>query len=267
MNFKRLAKVMIAGFLGFGSTDMAYTADLSANVKAPPNPFFISYGAKAYSDYVYRGMSYSDGKPSVQAYVDVSAFEYLYAGVVGSLVRYPTENGFSDPPVEIDVYGGFRHSWNDFTLEAGGVYFYYPDQKPGYSNLNSWEIYIKPSYTVGDGVTLSTNYSWTADYFATGADASYLAVSGRWDIPFAPMAALKPYASAEVGRQWVGMTEFGTNTPDYNTWNVGAGFSVGKMTIDLRYHDSDMSKSDCLNVAGDRNWCGSRYVASVAVNF
>ena len=39
--------------------------------------------------------------------------------------------------------------------------------------------------------------------------------------------------------------------PDYNTWNVGLGFTWKVFTLDLRYSDTDLTKGDCSAFTSD----------------
>ncbi len=41
------------------------------------------------------------------------------------------------------------------------------------------------------------------------------------------------------------------NYADYNTWNIGVGFTYKVFTLDLRYSDTDMSKGDCNAFTSD----------------
>ena len=69
----------------------------------------------------------------------------------------------------------------------------------------------------------------------------------------------------------------GIHYADYNTWNVGIGFTYKVFTLDLRYSDTNLSKGDCsvftgafnaqvgaTTVTGNNplgtssNWCGAR---------
>ena len=77
------------------------------------------------------------------------------------------------------------------------------------------------------------------------------------------------YVSGEFGHQWLGTSDAfygciqsGINAPaptipngipyaDYNTWNVGLGFTWKVFTLDLRYYDTDLSKGDCNAFTSD----------------
>ena len=43
----------------------------------------------------------------------------------------------------------------------------------------------------------------------------------------------------------------GIDYADYNTWNVGIGFTWKVFTLDLRYSDTDLSKGDCNAFTSD----------------
>ena len=74
------------------------------------------------------------------------------------------------------------------------------------------------------------------------------------------------YISGEYGRQWFGTSDSfygvpafpnGIKEPDYNTWNIGVGFTYKVFTLDLRYSDTDLSKGDCNAFTSDYNTRGN----------
>ena len=65
--------------------------------------------------------------------------------------------------------------------------------------------------------------------------------------------------------------------PDYTYWNIGVGLTYKAMTVDLRYHDTDLSRGECFVLTGDlrglpsgkgplnsSKWCGEAFIAKVA---
>ena len=77
----------------------------------------------------------------------------------------------------------------------------------------------------------------------------------------------------------------GIHYADYNTWNVGVGFTYKVFTLDLRYSDTDLSKGDCNAFTSDfnairhqlrdadqsgaalgSNWCGAAGIAKLSVD-
>ena len=65
----------------------------------------------------------------------------------------------------------------------------------------------------------------------------------------------------------------GLTDPDYTYWNVGLAFTYKVFTLDLRYHGTDQSRSDCgsfLAIAPPGNsatkWCNDTFIATLKVD-
>lgn len=260
------ASMLIAG--------SASAADLSYPVKAAPAPeptpmWDIAFGTKLTTDYVFRGITQTNGNAAVQGYAELQAFDWVYAGIWASNVSF-----LYDGSAEIDLYGGLRHTWGGLTLDAGFVYYAYPggtnpDTGWADTDYNYWEIYFKPTYK-WDIVTFGGNLYYGDSYAGSGASETYL--SGTLKIDFSKWSVVKDvgfYVSGELGYQWLGTTTAylpwdNYAMPDYTTWNVGLGFTYKAMTLDLRYYDSDLNGDQCAAVSGLSSSCGDRYVASLS---
>src|SRR6202022_585722 len=78
-------------------------------VKAPPpapfDPWDIAFGSALMNDYVFRGVTQSNHKPSVAAYFEprynVNKDVHLYVGAAGESISFPNRAA-----AEIDIYGG-----------------------------------------------------------------------------------------------------------------------------------------------------------------
>ena len=82
----------------------------------------------------------------------------------------------------------------------------------------------------------------------------------------------------------VGVAAFpnGIHYADYDTWNIGIGFTYKVFTLDLRYSDTNLSKGNCsaftsaYNASGTNNvttinpggsgsnWCGAAGIAKLS---
>ena len=84
----------------------------------PPNPWDVAFGAALVSDYIFRGISQSNRKPSVWAYFEprynVSKDLQLYVGVSGESISFPNRAA-----AEIDAYAGFRPTFGPLALDFG----------------------------------------------------------------------------------------------------------------------------------------------------
>ena len=103
--------------------------------------------------------------------------------------------------------------------------------------------------------------------------------------------------SGEAGYYWLGTTNLvpgvfvynagtgGWDLPDYAYWNIGIGFNWKVFTLDLRYHDTNLSKAECNSLTADpgaagpfntvinnftttalSNWCGAAFIAKLSAD-
>lgn len=246
--------------------------DPSREAAARP-AFDVSFGVAGVTDYRFRGVSNSDKDPTLQGYVELQAFDWVYAGVWASGVDFPNPWSAMDGSVEIDFYGGLRRSWGDVTLDVGGLYYYYPGQETRGigSDVDYWELYAKPTVAFSRYGSLSVNAYWTGDYFDTGSNALYLSVIPKFNVPLTFGPDVGFYVSGELGRQWFsGKTTdlpFRWTFKDYLTWNIGGGVTYKAMTVDVRYSDTDLSKRECVFNAGSRGRCGAAVIGKVSFDF
>jgi len=296
------------------AADMPVKAAKVAPVAAP-SPFDIAFGAAVMNDYVFRGITQSNHKPSGALYVEprynITKDLQLYVGVSAESIDFP-----NDASAEIDFYGGARLTAGPFVFDAGLWYYYYPGgtefnglgpspatctngffTPTGFCNsmkgdVSFYEIYGKVTYTAGD-FAFGINEYYTPSYLNSGAWGDYASVTAKYTAP--AKMALGPlgwYVSGEFGRQWLGTTDAFYGTPafpggidykDYNTWNIGLGLTWKVFTLDLRYSDTDLSKSDCNAFTGDHTasfdpaaispinpsglsskWCGATFIAKLS---
>src|SRR5258707_15328656 len=120
---KKLALLATALAMVSGS---ALAADMSVKaVKAPPpapfDPWDIAFGSAIMNDYVFRGITQSNHKPSVAAYFEprynVTKDVQLYIGLAGESISFPNRAA-----AEIDVYGGVPPTLRMIALALAGLW-------------------------------------------------------------------------------------------------------------------------------------------------
>ncbi len=87
--------------------------------------------------------------------------------------------------MELDGDIGVRGTFGAFSFDLGGIIYGYPNT-PGrlLAPPVTWEeIYIKPSYTVNDWLTLGGNFFYTPSYENSGAAAEYLSGTAKITLP------------------------------------------------------------------------------------
>ena len=108
----------------------ALAADMAVKaVKAPPpaafEPWDIAFGSAIMNDYIFRGITQSNHKPSVAAYFEprynVTKDVQLYIGAAGESISFPNRAA-----AEIDIYGGIRPTIGMFAFDFGVWGYLYP---------------------------------------------------------------------------------------------------------------------------------------------
>ena len=312
----------------------AYAADMAAKAyKAPPpvafDPWDIAFGAGIMSDYVFRGVTQSNHKPSVTAYFEprynVTKDLQLYVGS-----SYESISFANRAAAEVDIYGGIRPTFGAFAFDFGVWGYLYPGGTCYYGaaadtagnplssecatnallngnvmkkDVSFFEAYGKVNYTINDNWSVGLNEYYSPNFLNTGAWGNYSSITAKYTAPSTTFGSsgIGMYVSGEFGRQWLGTSDsfYGTgiaaagfagpfpngiNYADYNTWNIGIGFTYKVFTLDLRYSDSDLSKGDCnaftsdfraplngsftsINPSGaGSNWCGSTFIAKLSAD-
>jgi uncharacterized protein (TIGR02001 family) len=278
----------------------------SAFAAGPPK-WDVAVGAGVVSDYLFRGVTQSNHKPSFGAYLEprynITPTVQAYAGIAYNTIRFA-----NDANSEIDFYGGIRPTIGKLALDLGLWYYYYPDGtcynssvagcRASLANGNVikkdvsfWEVYFKPTYNFSDSFAVGGNLFYTPSFLNSGADGTYLSATVKYTLP-AMKNGVAMYVSGEFGRQWLGtsdrfygVTGFpnGIDYADYNTWNIGLGWTWKVFTVDLRYTDTDLSKGNCNAFTSDHtasgiastpinpggassNWCSARFTAKLSVD-
>lgn len=147
-----------------------------ARAEPSPPPYTLSANASLVTDYRFRGISQTFGQPAIQGGVDFSHASGLYLGNWNSNVSETA--GYPGGNLEMDLYGGWRHSWGDWGLDAGLYYYAYPGSNaagggslgplvnPHSGARNSGAVHNTEGYIAGSWKFASFKYSRSfGDYF------------------------------------------------------------------------------------------------------
>ncbi len=288
---KSILSVAAVLAIGVGS---ASAADLPAKVytKAPPivafDPWDIAFGSSITNDYIFRGITQSNHRPSVSAYFEprynVTKDLQFYIGTSASSISFANRAA-----LELDGYVGVRPTFGPVAFDFGFWYYGYPGGTCQYGaiadtagsllstecatnfltngnvikkDVSFYEVYGKVNYTFSDYFTLGANAFYSPSFLNTGAEGTYASVVAKVIVPPSMFGSsgVGSYISGEFGRQWLGTSDSfygvpafpnGINYADYNTWNVGIGFTYKVFTLDLRYSDTDLSQANCNAFTSD----------------
>jgi len=114
----------------------------------------VSANVSFASDYVWRGMTQSDG-PAIQGGFDYEAESGFYAGIWGSNVNFNDGAGS-----ELDYYFGYGFELGSVGVDLGYVAFDYPENTEG---LDFEEIVVGLSYA-DLGLTFALGQDGAPDY-------------------------------------------------------------------------------------------------------
>ncbi|HET9535038.1 MAG TPA: TorF family putative porin [Mesorhizobium sp.] len=205
------------------------------------------------SDYIYRGTTLSDRKPAVGAGIEAT-YAWLYAGMTLASVKLPTQ-----PSGEITVSGGVRPTLGPLEFDMGATYFAYPGETPGgpTNGIEYWEATFRGAAPFGESIRVAAGYAYSPNISNTGAWSQYAAAGFGYEVP----ARLLPQKvgvsfTAAAGYSWFGNQSLalgGFELPAYLNWQAGVTFSHKFLNIDLRYHDTNLSKENCYVFTGDPN--------------
>ena len=195
------------------------------------------------TDYLFRGMSQTGGKPALQGGFDYANPNGLYAGVWASSISWIGDGGLAtNAGTEIDTYFGFSNSFaTDFTYDVGFLRYNYPGSYTAaatfpYAKADTNEIYgsigykwvtVKYSRSLGDTFAIAS---------ASGSD--YIQVDASYPIESAGITLGAHYGKQKF--KGAGYTNIITTggivaDPSYSDYNVsvskdlGSGYSASLM--------------------------------------
>jgi uncharacterized protein (TIGR02001 family) len=104
--------------------------------------------------------------------------------------------------------------------------------------------------------TFGANVFYAPNWLNTGADGTYVSGTAKVTLPY------DFSVSGELGRYFLGTTDsfYGFfKLPDYTYWNLGLTYTYKVASLDLRYHDTNLSKTECSAITGNNAGAGFAY--------
>jgi len=125
------------------------------------------------NDYIWRGMTQTDGGGAFSVGVDVSGDNGAYVGIWGSTVDFGPDD---DADMEIDAYFGYSdESARGVRFDVGYMSYNYP----GEADLDFEEVYVGVGYkwvgvTLSEGIDKAPdNVEWSVSFADTGLGLTY----------------------------------------------------------------------------------------------
>lgn len=252
---KKLIAVAVAGAL---ATPLAAVAQ-------------VSYNVGVVSDYLFRGVSQTHGKPAVSAGIDYAHSSGFYVGAWASTVTW-VKDFLGKGSLEVDLYGGYKGSLGgDWSYDVGYIAYNYPGHGsaiqsvagvPVLANPNTQELYLGLGYK-----WLSAKYSYATSshfigWYGSGTTATvdqktngsnYLELNANYDLgdglTLVGHIGQQKVKNISANTGWTGVAN-----ADYTDWKIGVTKDVGFGVVGLAYSDTD-TKGTCTSAGGTNLYC------------
>lgn len=252
-----MRKAIIAASLAAAAIAVPNLAAAQATTAAPASPHTFTGNVALASEYLYRGIAQTRGKPALQGGFDYAHSSGFYLGTWGSSISWISDNGpasgvAGDPipsaNVEIDVFGGYKGTLSgDLGFDVGILTYNYPgSRKPvGANKPETTEFYGALTYkwlSLKYSRTTGSLFGWNKTGDATGktSGSGYLDLTGTWDL------GSGWGLSAHAGRQSVR----GRTSASYTDWKLGVTKDMGFGTLGVAYSDTN-AKDRCTGTVED----------------
>ncbi|HET8656667.1 MAG TPA: TorF family putative porin [Longimicrobiaceae bacterium] len=214
---------------------------------------WLSANVALTSDYVFRGISQTQGEPAIQGGIDVKHPSGLYAGTWGSSVNFGEGlEGGRRAEMELDVYGGLARSLAGLVdFDVGALYYAYPGAA-GSRGYDYWELGTGLSRDVGP-LSAGVAVKYSPDFFGgAGRAVDYAA---QLEVPVSVVTL-----TGSLGQQRIERNDV-AGTPDYAHWSVGAAVSWSGFQLTGQYVGTSLRRAECF---GGTGLCRGRAVVGVS---
>lgn len=223
---------------------------VAETVNSPVGDFDVSMNVGLTSDYMFRGISQTQGNGAIQGGLDVAHESGLYVGTWASNVDFGDS---VDGNVEFDYFLGFTNDIGEnLSYDLGWIKYDYP----GNSSLNYSEYY--GSFTAY-GFKLGAAYS---DDFADDNTTLYSYVGYSYTLPYEIGLALQ-YGNYDF-KDPTFFSNSGNDEDSYNDWSIGLTKTLAGLDFGLTYTDTSLSDDECSNFIGKDDYCDANFVVSVS---
>lgn len=175
------------------------------------------------SDYVFRGISQTEGEPAIQG-----GFDYtngiFYAGTWASNVSGST---ISSGGIEMDLYAGLTPTTGPVSWDFGIIGYYYPGADDAGAETDFYEGKVGASINPVEPLTLSASIFYSPEFALETGTALYYEIGADYAVTDAFGL------SATFGEQDV------DDLDSYTTWSLGASYSYSGFDFGLTYTDTD----------------------------
>ncbi len=202
------------------------------------------------SQYIFRGLTQTDGKPTVQAELDLVHPSGFYLSTALSNISWFTDQnlGLASAPVtvgsvssagiEVDVFGGYRWGFaKDWTLDLGFYRYLYP------GTFDRLVVYKNPATTEA---SLGLSYRWASLKASRVLSGAAFGMAGAEGTTYLDLGLAFPLGGsgwtllAHGGRTRFASDHGADNAPlDYPDYKLGIATDIKGCTLTLAATNAD----------------------------
>jgi uncharacterized protein (TIGR02001 family) len=205
----------------------------------------ITFTAGATSDFVFRGLSYTRGKPAGLASFDI---EFPSSFYLGGFVSSADPNPGPSPKVEMDFWLGkaFRLG-ESFSADVRLTHYMYPDD-PRVADYDRNELTL----TLGVKDTVFLAATWSPDTDSIGSLAAPVQGDGVWAVELSARRPIGSRFSLGAGVGYYELDEIYLG--GYAYWNVtlSADFAPFELQLAVLGADNEAEETFGTRSAGER---------------
>jgi uncharacterized protein (TIGR02001 family) len=265
-----MKKSLIAAVLAMAVTGLPSAAFSQATAATEVSEHSVSVNLGLASNYRFRGIDQTNGKPTVQAGVDYGHASGVYLGTWASNVSWLSDagGGTVSNSIEMDLYGGYKRSAGGIDYDVGLLRYFYPGTYPaGFTSPYTTELYVSASWR---NFTLKYSHALTNLFgFDDSKGAGYLDLTGNFDVGNGFSLV------AHVGHQRIpggsvgGVPVRSRSDCSYTDWKLGVNREYSGLDLGLAYVGTNAKGGigECYRNPYGRDQGKGTLVLSVAKSF
>jgi len=263
-----MKKSLIAVALAASAAGLPAAA--GAQTTAAASPHTLSANMGLVTEYRYRGIGQTNGKPAVQAGFDYGHASGIYLGTWASNVSWLSDGGAGSVSnsVELDFYGGYKGTVGGIGYDVGVLHYYYPGSYPaGFNSPDTTELYVAGTWQM---LTLKYSHAMTDLFgFVDSKGSGYLDLTGTFDIGSGfGLVAHVGYQRVSAG-SLNGVQIRAKDDCSYTDWKLGVTKEYVGLNWGLSYIDTNAKgdSGECYRNAYNRDLGKGTVVLSVGKTF
>jgi len=235
-----------------GLTAAALGSGIAQAQQPPASPHTLTGNVGLFSQYIFRGLTQTNGDPALQGGFDYAHESGFYAGTWASNIswlRDGTPQAYkSGGSLEWDIYGGYKGTFgkSDFGYDVGLLYYWYPGDvnNPACTvgtaacpKADTLEVYGALSWK---WLSAKLSYSLNDETFGVpdSRGTYYFDVTASYPIPDTKLTLIAHYGMQKYDGQNPGAVSNDT-LYSYNDWKLGVSYSLPKdFTVGFFYTDT-----------------------------